>query len=166
MLPEAAFVHRDHIRERADRFGEDVRSLLEAGTLLPAGDYLLAKQAQEQLRHAWSVLFQKVDALVVPTVPQVAARRDQEAFTWPDGTRETVVEAYVRLNAGANLTGVPALTVPAGVHSSGLPFGLQFIAGHRAENVLLRLGRTVEAVRGREFGLADMQSERTRGAEA
>jgi aspartyl-tRNA(Asn)/glutamyl-tRNA(Gln) amidotransferase subunit A len=155
MLPEAAFVHRENIRVRPDSFGEDVRLLLETGSLLPASDYLLAKQAQARLQSAWSRMFERVDALIVPTVPAVAARRDQDAFTWPDGVVEPVVEAYVRLNAGANLTGFPALTVPAGMHSSGLPFGAQFIGSSRSEQMLLRLGQVVETVTGEWFRLAE-----------
>ncbi|KFB09311.1 amidase [Nitratireductor basaltis] len=144
MLPEAAFVHRENIRSMPGLYGDDVRVLLETGSLLPAQDYLAAKQAQARLRTVWSNIFYQVDALIVPTVPQVAARRDQETFDWPDGTSESVVEAYVRLNAVANLTGMPALTVPAGVHSSGLPFGVQFMGPHHCENLLLQLGRTAE----------------------
>ncbi|MFC5584183.1 amidase [Nitratireductor kimnyeongensis] len=148
MLAEAAFVHRENIRSRADRFGEDVRLLLETGSLLPAQDYLMAKQAQARLERAWVDMFQNVDALVVPTVPVVAARRDQSTFIWQDGSEEPVVEAYVRLNAAANLTGVPALSVPAGQHSSGLPFGVQFIGPAHSEAVLLKLGQLVEGSTG------------------
>lgn len=149
MLAEAAFVHRDNIRSRADHYGEDVRLLLETGSLLPAQDYLMAKQAQARLERAWTEMFQKVDALIVPTVPTVAARRGQSAFIWQDDSEEPVVEAYVRFNAAANLTGVPALSVPAGRHSSGLPFGVQFIGPAHSEAVLLKLGQLVEGITGR-----------------
>lgn len=154
MLSEAAFVHRENIRTRAALFGDDVRLLVETGSLLPAQDYLLAKQAQARLQGAWSDMFTHIDALIVPTVPSVAARRDQDAFTWPDGTAEPVVEAYVRLNAGANLTGLPALTVPAGLHASGLPFGVQFMGPARSEALLLKFGQVVETITGGLPGLA------------
>jgi len=110
--------------------------------------------AQARLPDAWSDMFTHIDALIVPTVPAPAARRDQDAFTWPDGTVEPVVEAYVRLNAGANLSGLPALTVPAGLHASGLPFGVQFIGPSRSEVVLLQLGQVVETITGALPGLA------------
>lgn len=154
MLSEAAFVHRENIRTRAALFGDDVRLLVETGSLLPAQDYLLAKRAQARLQGAWSDMFTRIDALIVPTVPSVAARRDQDAFTWPDGTAEPVVEAYVRLNAGANLTGLPALTVPAGLHASGLPFGVQFMGPARSEALLLKFGQAVETITGGLPGLA------------
>lgn len=109
----------------------------------------MAKQAQARLERAWTEMFQKVDALIVPTVPTVAARRGQSAFIWQDGSEEPVVEAYVRFNAAANLTGVPALSVPAGRHSSGLPFGVQFIGPAHSEAVLLKLGQLVEGITGR-----------------
>lgn len=145
MLAEAAFVHRENIRSKPHLYRDDVRILLETGCLLPAQDYLTAKRAQARLSEIWSALFTQVDALIVPSVPQIAARRNQETFTWPDETSETVVEAYVRLNAVANLTGIPALTVPAGLHSSGLPFGVQLMGPRHSEPLLFQLGEVVES---------------------
>ncbi|WP_089705638.1 amidase family protein [Vreelandella arcis] len=48
---------------------------------------------------------------------------EQETFTWEDGSQESVAEAYVRLCAPANVTGLPALTVPFGKDHQGLPIG-------------------------------------------
>lgn len=154
MLAEAARVHHENIRSKPDHFGEDVRLLIETGSLLPVQDYLMAKEAQARLQKGWSSMFEQVDALIVPTVPMVAARRDQEVFCWPDGTQEPVVEAYVRLNAGANLTGIPAITVPIGMHSTGLPFAAQFIGPHHSEMLLLQLGQVVESLTGGPKALA------------
>lgn len=154
MLPEAARVHHENIRIKPDHYGEDVRLLIETGSLLPSQDYLMAKDSQDRLRKSWTSMFEQVDALIVPTVPTVAARRDQDVFDWPNGIQESVVEAYVRLNAGANLTGVPAITVPIGMHSTGLPFAAQFIGPHHSELLLLQLANITENLTGGPKALA------------
>ncbi len=47
----------------------------------------------------------------------------------------------------ANLTGVPAISVPSGKNSEGLPFGIQIMAPHYREDILFVLGKNVEEVR-------------------
>ena len=47
-----------------------------------------------------------------------------------------------------NLSGQPAGTMPAGVHSSGLPIGLQIVGDHWAESAVLRTMRAVETATG------------------
>ncbi|MFJ8443136.1 amidase [Kitasatospora griseola] len=145
MGPEAASAHEDHLRHSPDLFGEDVRLLLEAGSLIPAGDYLRAQRARAVVRQAWRELFGRIDVIAAPTVACTATERGQSEVHWPDGSTETVTDAYVRLTAPANVTGLPALTVPVGLDGAGLPIGLQLIAGELAEPTLLRVGTAYEA---------------------
>ena len=144
VMPEAASVHAEPIRKIPQLYGDDVRDFLEAGSLLSAQDYLKAKRMQAALRRAWSALFNEIDVLFSPTNPKVAPTRDQKTFLWPNGQEEGVTETFVRLNAAANLIGFPALSVPAGVHSSGLPFGAQLIGRPYDEAGLLQVGQVVE----------------------
>ncbi|MGW8531384.1 MULTISPECIES: amidase family protein [Nocardiopsidaceae] len=76
---------------------------------------------------AWARLLETVDVVVAPTVPITAVPVGQELLHWPDGSVETVSDAHVRLCAPANLTVLPALTVPTRPGSGGLPSGLQLI---------------------------------------
>lgn len=71
----------------------------------------------------------------------------QETVTWPDGSVEAVSDAYVRLSAPANITGVPALTLPVGEDLDGMPIGLQLLARPHSESVLLRTGHALEQAR-------------------
>lgn len=144
MVPEATAYHEHTLRTAPERYAPDVRVLLEAGTLLPAGDHLRAQRARTLMRHGWERLFADVDVIAAPTVPLTAVPVGQETVTWPDGTVEAVSDAYVRLAAPANITGVPALSVPVGRSDAGLPVGMQLLGRPFAEPLLLRVGRAYE----------------------
>lgn len=143
MVAEAAAVHAKDIRRSPTLYGEDVRTLLEAGQFLPAGDYLKAQRARYQIAARWKALFADIDIMLAPTVPQTAARIDQEMFIWQDGTHENVAEAYVRLCAPTNVVGFPALTVPIGVDHEGLPIGVQVIGNVFDDEKVLFSGRCI-----------------------
>jgi aspartyl-tRNA(Asn)/glutamyl-tRNA(Gln) amidotransferase subunit A len=144
MVPEATAYHERTLRTVPELYTPDVRVLLEAGELLPAGDYLRARRARTLLRRSWLRVLDDVDVLAAPAVPLTAVPAGQETVTWPDGTTETVSDAYVRLSAPANITGVPALTVPAGADAAGLPIGLQLLGRPHSEPLLLRVGQASE----------------------
>ncbi|MGW6918389.1 amidase [Kitasatospora sp. NPDC054939] len=144
MVPEATAYHEATLRATPELYGDDVRVLLEAGTLLPATDHLRARRARALMRTAWAGLWRTVDVIAAPTVPIAAARVGRSAFSWPDGTEEGLADAYVRLAAPANITGAPALSVPAGTDGDGLPVGLQLLAAPGREDLLLRAGRAHE----------------------
>ncbi|WP_280395745.1 amidase family protein [Nocardia brasiliensis] len=96
------------------------------------------------MREAAIRLFDDVDLIAAPAVPATAARAGQDEFHWPDGTVETVADAYVRLSAPANITGIPAMTIPVGHDPAGLPIGMQFMTRPLGEPVLLRAGHAYE----------------------
>ncbi|MGW6540659.1 amidase [Streptomyces sp. NPDC055051] len=154
MAPEASAVHEEALRASPDLYGADVRLLLEAGHHVSALDYLRAQRTRSLVRDAWTRLFEDVDVIVAPTSPITAARRGQETVRWPDGVTETVTDAYVRLSSPANITGLPALSLPVGRDSAGLPIGAQLIGAPFAESLLFRVGTAVEERRTDTGGLA------------
>ncbi|MFB7256872.1 amidase family protein [Streptomyces nojiriensis] len=82
--------------------------------------------------------------IAAPTVPATAAKADQSTLTWPDNTAEGVSDAYVRLPAPANITGVLSLSVPVGHDTTGLPNGMQLLGRPLGEPALLRGGHAYE----------------------
>ncbi|MBQ1120980.1 amidase [Streptomyces sp. B15] len=144
MVPEATAYHERTLRSVPERYAADVRILLEAGELMPAGDYLRAQRARTLMRRSWLSTLEEVDVIAAPTVPTTAAKADQPTLTWPDGTVETVSDAYVRLSAPANITGLPALTLPVGHDRAGMPIGMQLMGRPQSEAVLLRAGHAYE----------------------
>ncbi|MFC8594061.1 amidase [Streptomyces atroolivaceus] len=144
MVPEATAYHERSLRATPDLYAADVRILLEAGELTSAGDYLRAQRARTMMRDAWARMFDGIDVLAAPTVPMTAAEAGQEAVEWADGTTEAVSDSYVRLCAPANITGVPALTLPVGHDRAGLPIGMQLMARPFQDATVLRVGRVYE----------------------
>jgi aspartyl-tRNA(Asn)/glutamyl-tRNA(Gln) amidotransferase subunit A len=147
-LPEASAYHERELRGRAELYAEDVRTLLEAGELIPATDYIRALRVREKIKQGWAQLMASntgIDAVIAPSVPAAAARVGQEDFTWPDGTEETITNAYVRHSCPANLTGLPSITVPCGFTAADLPVGIQVIGRPFAEAEIVRIARSYEA---------------------
>ncbi|MEU3859337.1 amidase [Streptomyces sp. NPDC028722] len=144
MVPEATAYHERSLRATPDLYAADVRILLEAGELTSAGDYLRAQRARTMMRDAWARMFDGIDVLAAPTVPMTAVEAGQEAVEWADGTTEAVSDSYVRLCAPANITGVPALTLPVGHDRAGLPIGMQLMARPFHDATVLRVGRVHE----------------------
>ncbi|MEU3297659.1 amidase [Streptomyces longwoodensis] len=147
MVPEATAYHENTLRTVPELYQADVRILLEAGELMPAGDYLRAQRARTLMRQEWARLLEEVDLIVAPTVPATAVEAGQESITWADGTVEGVSDAYVRLSSPANITGMPSLSVPVGHDAAGLPIGMQLLGRPLEESVLLRVGHAYEQTR-------------------
>ncbi|WP_035792119.1 Asp-tRNA(Asn)/Glu-tRNA(Gln) amidotransferase GatCAB subunit A [Kitasatospora mediocidica] len=144
MVPEAAAYHEGSLRTAPELYQEDVRILLEAAELMSAGDYVRAQRSRTLMRAAWARMLEDVDVIAAPSVPMPAVGADEETINWPDGTVESVSDAYVRLCAPANITGVPALTLPVGQDAAGMPIGMQLLGRPLGERTLLRVGHAYE----------------------
>ncbi|MBD0688707.1 amidase [Streptomyces sp. CBMA123] len=147
MVPEAGAYHEGSLRAVPELYQDDVRILLEASELMSAGDYLRAQRSRTLMRAEWARMLEEVDVIAAPSVPMTAVGAEEATVTWPDGTVEGVSDAYVRLCAPANITGVPALTVPVGHDSAGLPIGMQLLGRPLGEPALLRVGHAYEQTR-------------------
>jgi Asp-tRNA(Asn)/Glu-tRNA(Gln) amidotransferase A subunit family amidase len=106
-------------------------------------DYQAARAQAADVRAEVDAVLTTVSALLLPTVPAVAA--PSEAATVDLGGRAEPTEAaYFRLTALASVTGHPALSVPAGLTTEGLPVGAQLIGPRRQEALLCLLGGVIE----------------------
>lgn len=144
LAPEAASFHQQMLREHGDLYTEDVRQALQAGESVLAVDYLAAQRNRSLIRQQWREVFDDIDVLIAPTVPVAAMDAGKPEVTWPDGVTEGPVEAYIRFSAPANLTGLPALSVPCGFTEAGLPIGLQIIGRAFDEATVLRVGHAYQ----------------------
>lgn len=137
-LAEASAYHRRSPVAPTAHLDEQVRTSLRAGDLIQAVDYIDAQRARTHIQRAWRRVLTDIDVIVTPTVPAPAAHHGRYTVTLPDGTVENAVAAYTRCTFAASLTGLPALSMPCGFTSDGLPIGLQIIGRPLAEKTLLQ----------------------------
>lgn len=123
------------------------RGLLKYRMLLPAAASVKAQQVRALMRQRVAALFERVDLIAWPTVPAVAPPLAAPLVELPSGTT-TADQANVRGGALANLTGIPAISVPVG-HSEGLPIGLQLQAAWGRDELLLDAAEALEGANGR-----------------
>jgi aspartyl-tRNA(Asn)/glutamyl-tRNA(Gln) amidotransferase subunit A len=148
---DAAAFHRERMEASPNDFGADVLARLRRGASYGAPDYAGARRRQAILRRTFASWFAEhggpLDAVVLPTTPRPAP---------PIVGLDAVATAGVltRLTAPFNFTGLPALSLPCGVTSDGLPIGLQVVGAPWAERRALRVGRAYEmATAGTEPGV-------------
>ena len=144
--PEAAACHRRFLRDLPEAISPGIRRLLTIGTVVPSTHYLKGLSARLVIRDALRTAFgrKELDVVVTPTLPGTAAPADQQQLEC-GGVVEDVTEAYVRTTAPFNLSGQPALSVPCGFDSDGLPVGLQIAGRPFDEATVLQVGSAYEA---------------------
>jgi aspartyl-tRNA(Asn)/glutamyl-tRNA(Gln) amidotransferase subunit A len=137
------------------------RGLLKYRMLLPAVATIRSHQLRTLARHTLARIFEEVDLIAWPTVPAVAPPLEAPVVELPSGTL-TADEANVRGGALANLTGIPAISVPVGF-DDGLPIGLQLQAGWGRDELLFDAAEALERANGRRW--VEAVSPPARGAE-
>jgi aspartyl-tRNA(Asn)/glutamyl-tRNA(Gln) amidotransferase subunit A len=142
---ESMAYHEPYLKTRPSEYGADVRARLLTGQFVLATQYLKAQRARQVLRAEVDGVLRHVDALLIPTTPIPAPRVDEREVA-VDGVTDDVRGWLTRCTRPINLTGHPALSVPCGLTTSGLPIGLQLVGRSFDEATLLRLGRAYEAV--------------------
>ncbi|GAB3306489.1 amidase [Geodermatophilus aquaeductus] len=144
LVPEASAYHQEMLRHSGEKYTEDVRVFLDAGETVLATQYIKALRVRTLVQQAFRRAFEGIDALVCPTLPAAAAAVGQRTFTFPGGREKAVIDAWVGHSAPGNVTGLPALSVPCGFTSGGLPIGLQVIGRPFDEGGVLRVGQAYE----------------------
>jgi aspartyl-tRNA(Asn)/glutamyl-tRNA(Gln) amidotransferase subunit A len=125
------------------------RGLLKYRVLVPAIATIKAGRVRTLARQTLARVFEEVDVLACPTVPAVAPPLEAPVVELPSG-HLTADEANVRGGALANLTGIPAISVPVG-SSEGLPVALQLQAAWGRDELLLDAAEALERANGRRW---------------
>lgn len=146
-MPEALSYHSRYLEEKAELYEADFRAGLALGQSLLAEHYLRAKRFITRYRRDTDALFDDIDVIVTPAAPVIAPPVGQAFIDWGHD-REPVGNAITRYTTFFNMTGHPAIVVPSGLHSSGLPMGIQLISRYFGERALLSTAASVEARTG------------------
>jgi aspartyl-tRNA(Asn)/glutamyl-tRNA(Gln) amidotransferase subunit A len=136
--PEAAAFHRRNLEQRPQDFSEQVRLRLQLGLQLRAVDYLRGLEGQRQLRAEVEEQYAKIDVLATPTTAFTASKIEDELSA---SGREIHLH---RFTCPFNLTGQPAISLPCGFDSQGLPVGLQIVGRPFDEETVLRVAHAYE----------------------
>ncbi len=146
LLAEATAVFEPYLAQR-EKFGDDVLALLDQGRLIAATDYVNAQRLRRFFSQEWRLVFSGVDCLFTPTTPTAAPAIGQKQIEI-DGEPHDVRLATTRFMRGINVLGLPALSLPCGKTSAGLPIGLQIVGRAFQEPTVLRVGAALEDALG------------------
>jgi aspartyl-tRNA(Asn)/glutamyl-tRNA(Gln) amidotransferase subunit A len=142
VLPEASAYHARTLETCPERYSPGVRLRLEMGRYVLAEDFVRAMTLRARLREAVDDALDGVDALLLPalaiTAPPLGASSVEV-----DGAREPIRAVMLRLTQLFNITGHPAIALPAG-SAAGLPVGMQLVGRHGRTADLLALAAAVE----------------------
>jgi aspartyl-tRNA(Asn)/glutamyl-tRNA(Gln) amidotransferase subunit A len=126
---------------------EDYRAVVAGGRAYSGIDYMEASFRRNALRASFLGLFEKVDALVTPTVATTAFAAGTLGVDRIDGTAVDRHLGWSPFSWPINLTGLPAATIPCGFDLNGLPIGLQIVAPWLDEALILRIAAAFERAR-------------------
>jgi aspartyl-tRNA(Asn)/glutamyl-tRNA(Gln) amidotransferase subunit A len=133
---EAYAVHEQWLKDRPQDYGARARERLLAGAELRAVDYLRAVRWRLQLRDRVAEEFAKIDVALTASSMDPACRIDDD---------EALAANYWRqARIPFNVTGQPALVIPAGIAKSGLPLSLQLVGHPFGEAMLYRVAQFYE----------------------
>ncbi len=138
-LGEATAYHDDTLDGRAHLYAEQVRTFLELGDQLLAKDYIHAQRYRRLLGDEMAKVFRRVDVLATPAIAMTSTPIGSTTVTIR-GAEDSVFSAILRNTEPFNLVGLPALVVPCGFDSQGLPASLQLVGRAFGEADVLRVG--------------------------
>lgn len=134
----------DYILSRTEGFGEETRRRILLGTFVLSSGYIdayykKADASRAVLRQEYKDAFKKTDVIAFPTTPS-------PAFKFGEKSDPLAMYLGDIFTVTANLTGMPAISVPMGfVEKEGkqLPVGIHFTSPHQSENLLFSIGEAV-----------------------
>ncbi len=131
MQSEAAAVHSANLAAHASDYRPLLRAYVENGHLIPAAAYVHAQRLRRRIREEVESMLDGLDAFLTPTASNVAPG--------PATTGDRSFQAVW------TMLGAPAIALPSGFDSSGMPFSVQLAGRHLDETGLLATARWCEA---------------------
>lgn len=131
--------------DHADEMGHDLQVTFAALETFSALEYMDAQRLRAGLRAQMANAFEDVDLFALPTTAQTAAAVTDEERT--GGVLDTqLIDALCRFTFLANLTGLPAASVPAGKDGQSLPIGFQLVGDAWDEGTVLAAAAHLERI--------------------
>jgi aspartyl-tRNA(Asn)/glutamyl-tRNA(Gln) amidotransferase subunit A len=134
---EAYAGHAEYVSRSPELYQSETLRRLRTGENIAASEIEARRRELTKIRAEIGRVFDTVDVLVTPTTP-MPAPRISELKQNPDMLRAKEIMLLPNTRP-FNMWGLPAISVPCGFASSGLPIGLQIAGAHWAESVLLQV---------------------------
>jgi aspartyl-tRNA(Asn)/glutamyl-tRNA(Gln) amidotransferase subunit A len=140
---DAHELRKMYSKTREEGFGDEVKRRIMLGTYVLSSGYYDAYYSKAQkvralVKRDYQTAFGKCDAILTPTSPSVAFKIGEKT---DDPLAMYLNDIYT---VSANLAGVPAISIPCGLSSDGLPIGTQLIGNFWSEDVLFNLSSVYE----------------------
>ncbi len=145
VLPEAAAYHAKTLERRPDDYTPNVRIRLEMGRYVLGEDYVRALRGRELIRREVDAALDDVDGLFLPALA-IPAPTIGVPMVNIGAAEEPVRNVMLRCTQAFNLSGHPAIALPCGITTDGLPVGAQIVGGYGDTAGLLRVARAVESI--------------------
>ncbi len=142
---EAYAVHRKWIAGSAERYDPETLRRIRTGENIRDEQYQAAVREMARIREEIATVFRSIDLLVTPTTP-IPAPRLSDLTSNIHQLRPTEL-MLLRNTRPANVWGTPAISVPCGLTSVGLPIGLQIIGPRGHDERVLQLAFAFEQLR-------------------
>lgn len=136
LLSEAFGYHRKDLLSQWQNYGDIVCTRLLLGSLFTSSNYVQAQRARNKARGEFAQAFQRVDVLATPTMVKPAI-----PFKEVDPLATMLAKTFT---SPYNLVGIPAISIPCGFSSNGLPIGLQIAGRPFDELTVLRAAYTYQ----------------------
>jgi aspartyl-tRNA(Asn)/glutamyl-tRNA(Gln) amidotransferase subunit A len=141
--PDAEDLASLYEKSRTAGFGEEVKRRILLGTYVLSSGYYeayygKAVEVRRMITRSYRDVFSRIDLLMLPTAPGPAFGFGEKL--------DDPVSMYLSdiFTTPANVAGLPAISIPAGLSDDGLPVGIQLIAAPEREDVLLGGARRLE----------------------
>jgi aspartyl-tRNA(Asn)/glutamyl-tRNA(Gln) amidotransferase subunit A len=140
---DAKALREMYFKTREQGFGAEVKRRIMLGTYVLSSGYYDAYYSKAQkvralIKQDYATAFEKCDAILTPTSPCTAFKIGEKS---DDPIAMYLSDIYT---VSANLSGIPAISVPCGLSVEGLPIGLQLQTKHWSESELLNLASVYE----------------------
>lgn len=135
------------LEERRDDVAPSVWAWIDEGRQLSSEERAEAVRRREEIRLWYRRHLKTFDALLIPSTPYPAPKPSQEVIDLGDGRAveaDTVGPGWI--TCSVNLAGLPALNLPAGRSSEGLPIGVSLVGDDNREPALLEMALEWEKV--------------------
>lgn len=136
-------LHQMYKKTRSEGFGAEVKRRIMLGSFVLSSGYydayyLKALRVKALIKKAFDEAFAKYDLILGPVTPTTAAKL---GMSLADPLQMYLSDIYT---IAVNLAGLPAISIPCGTDTNGLPIGLQLIGNTFAEKTLIRAAYTYE----------------------